>query len=113
MMTSPPLPPSPPEGPPRGTNFSRRNARQPLPPSPAFTRIIASSMNMDAESQAGTDPAQNHIQYIGQSRRRSGPLKGRNEAVPEMERGPGRRRINGSVQKLARHAPAQSTGFDG
>src|SRR6266436_5807516 len=47
IMTSPPLPPSPPEGPPRGTNFSRRNARQPLPPSPAFTRIVASSMNMD------------------------------------------------------------------
>src|SRR5450631_1459163 len=47
MMTSPPLPPSPPEGPPRGTNISRRNARQPLPPSPAFTRIVASSMNME------------------------------------------------------------------
>src|SRR5262249_30277931 len=42
---SPPLPPSPPEGPPRGTNFSRRKATQPLPPSPAFTRIVASSMN--------------------------------------------------------------------
>ncbi len=46
MMTSPPRPPSPPEGPPRGTNFSRRKAMQPLPPSPAFTRIFASSMNM-------------------------------------------------------------------
>ena len=37
QMTSPPRPPSPPEGPPRGTNFSRRNAMQPFPPSPAFT----------------------------------------------------------------------------
>src|SRR6201998_1309212 len=46
MTTSPPRPPSPPEGPPRGTNFSRRKAMQPLPPSPAFTRIFASSMNM-------------------------------------------------------------------
>src|SRR3981081_1211562 len=46
MMMSPPLPPSPPEGPPRGTNFSRRNAMQPLPPPPAITRILASSMNM-------------------------------------------------------------------
>src|SRR5215471_6706180 len=46
MMTSPPRPPSPPEGPPRGTNFSRRKAMQPLPPSPALTRILASSMNM-------------------------------------------------------------------
>ena len=45
MMTSPPLPPSPPEGPPRGTYFSRRKAMQPLPPSPALTRIFASSMN--------------------------------------------------------------------
>src|SRR5579859_5416660 len=46
MMMSPPRPPSPPEGPPRGTNFSRRKAMQPLPPSPAFTRITASSINM-------------------------------------------------------------------
>src|SRR5208282_3310447 len=46
IQMSPPLPPSPPEGPPRGTNFSRRNAMQPLPPSPALTRILASSMNM-------------------------------------------------------------------
>src|SRR5215470_15598742 len=46
MITSPPLPPSPPEGPPRGTNFSLRKATQPLPPSPALTRIFASSMNI-------------------------------------------------------------------
>src|SRR5215470_15061466 len=45
MMTSPPRPPSPPEGPPRGTYFSRRKATQPLPPSPAFRRILASSTN--------------------------------------------------------------------
>src|SRR5271169_894565 len=55
--TSPPRPPSPPLGPPRGTYFSRRNARQPLPPSPAFTRIRTSSINMglgrDASAQAG------------------------------------------------------------
>src|SRR5579863_1673512 len=49
--TSPPLPPSPPLGPPRGTYFSRRNARQPLPPSPAFTRILTSSMNIEAVNQ--------------------------------------------------------------
>src|SRR5208283_5479901 len=42
---SPPWPPSPPEGPPRGTYFSLRNATQPLPPSPAFTIIFASSTN--------------------------------------------------------------------
>src|ERR1700735_668629 len=42
---SPPCPPSPPEGPPRGTYFSLRNATQPLPPSPAFIEILASSAN--------------------------------------------------------------------
>src|SRR5579864_1939073 len=42
---SPPFPPSPPEGPPRGTNFSLRNAMQPFPPAPAFTTIFASSTN--------------------------------------------------------------------
>src|SRR5271155_1567063 len=46
IQMSPPLPPSPPEGPPRGTNFSRRKAMQPLPPPPALTRILASSINM-------------------------------------------------------------------
>src|ERR1019366_2523301 len=46
ITTSPPWPPSPAEGPPRGTNFSRRKAMQPLPPSPAFTRILASSTNI-------------------------------------------------------------------
>src|ERR1700730_242434 len=40
-----PCPPSPPEGPPRGTYFSRRNATQPLPPWPPFTNIFASSAN--------------------------------------------------------------------
>ncbi len=46
MMMSPPRPPSPPLGPPRGTYFSRRNARQPLPPSPALTVILTSSTNI-------------------------------------------------------------------
>src|SRR5271155_2243838 len=46
MITSPPLPPSPPEGPPRGTYFSRRKAMQPFPPFPALTRIFASSINI-------------------------------------------------------------------
>src|SRR5579863_6926821 len=46
IITSPPSPPSPPDGPPRGTYFSLRKAIQPFPPSPAFTRIVASSMNI-------------------------------------------------------------------
>src|SRR5579885_3686679 len=45
-ITSPPLPPSPPEGPPLGTNFSLRKATHPLPPSPAFTYTRARSMNI-------------------------------------------------------------------
>src|SRR5437660_1469290 len=46
ITMSPPRPPSPPLGPPRGTYFSRRNARHPLPPSPAFTVILASSTSI-------------------------------------------------------------------
>src|ERR1700683_383375 len=42
---SPPWPPSPPEGPPRGMYLSLRKATQPLPPSPAFIEILASSAN--------------------------------------------------------------------
>src|SRR5579883_2281420 len=58
MMTSPPRPPSPPLGPPRGTYFSRRNATQPLPPSPAFTVMIASSINTgnSRDTKARNDP---------------------------------------------------------
>src|SRR2546425_625158 len=37
--TSPPWPPSPPFGPPRSMNCSRRKATQPLPPLPALARI--------------------------------------------------------------------------
>src|SRR5580658_9941821 len=53
MTTSPPSPPSPPLGPPRGTYFSRRKARQPLPPSPALTRIRTSSINMKHTRKGG------------------------------------------------------------
>src|ERR1700679_261388 len=51
-ITSPPLPPSPPLGPPCGTNFSRRNARQPLPPSPALIVILTSSTSMKKAAEA-------------------------------------------------------------
>src|SRR6185295_11324607 len=46
MYTEPPWPPSPPLGPPRGTNFSRRNARHPRPPCPAATWMSTSSTNI-------------------------------------------------------------------
>src|SRR5580658_2454791 len=41
----PPSPPSPPSGPPKGMARSRRKLTQPLPPSPASTRMLASSTN--------------------------------------------------------------------
>src|SRR5450756_567812 len=41
----PPWPPSPPSGPPLGTNFSRLKWATPSPPLPAWTSILASSMN--------------------------------------------------------------------
>src|SRR3990170_3153128 len=41
----PPRPPSPPSGPPRGMYFSRLKLTAPLPPLPAWTSILASSMN--------------------------------------------------------------------
>ena len=44
--TDPPLPPSPPSGPPRGTNFSRRKLMAPRPPWPAATWMSTSSTNM-------------------------------------------------------------------
>src|ERR1700729_3180586 len=44
-MTSPPRPPLPPEGPPNSIYFSRRNATQPLPPSPERIKTFASSRN--------------------------------------------------------------------
>src|SRR5258705_2743116 len=46
MKTDPPPPPLPPSGPPRGTYFSRRKLRQPLPPLPAATWMSTSSTNI-------------------------------------------------------------------
>src|SRR5580704_18090951 len=47
-MTSPPRPPSPPSGPPNSINFSRRNDRQPAPPSPERIVTLAESRNLMA-----------------------------------------------------------------
>src|SRR5581483_6337193 len=67
ITTSPPLPPSPPDGTPRGTNFSQRNAMHPYPPSPALTRIFASSMNIADTQGPKRSPNKN-----ASSRRRGG-----------------------------------------
>src|SRR5882757_3242539 len=49
----PPSPPSPPSGPPKGMARSRRKLTQPLPPSPASTRMVASSTNFIDLSYTG------------------------------------------------------------
>jgi hypothetical protein len=46
--TLPPWPPSPPSGPPNGTDFSRRKLALPRPPLPACTLAVASSTNFIA-----------------------------------------------------------------
>ena len=46
IITDPPLPPSPPLGPPRGTYFSRRKETMPSPPAPETTIIFALSINI-------------------------------------------------------------------
>src|SRR5215216_1729620 len=50
--TSPPRPPSPPSGPPLGTCASRRNDRQPFPPPPARTSILALSASIPGNGRA-------------------------------------------------------------
>src|SRR5579875_2300119 len=68
-----PSPPSPPLGPPRGTNFSLRKATQPFPPLPDATWIRASSTNMEKPSAAFQRqgyPLHSHqasIKFIAQS----------------------------------------------
>src|SRR5699024_5890892 len=74
----PPSPPSPPSGPPRGTYFSRRKLRQPLPPSPASTLILASSTNFMVQSSGASCGAQKTPRKAGFVRRcQSSSLLGR------------------------------------
>src|ERR1700731_3630289 len=54
-MTSPPRPPSPPSGPPNSINFSRRNDRQPAPPSPERIVTLAESRNFMANPSPETE----------------------------------------------------------
>src|ERR1041384_7544286 len=58
--TDPPRPPSPPLGPPRGTNFSRRNARHPAPPCPASTWMSTSSTNIGSFGDPVIQRSPNH-----------------------------------------------------
>src|SRR5258708_27861806 len=53
----PPWPPSPPLGPRRWTNFSRRNARHPRPPLPASTWMSTSSTKIALLQRQNADHA--------------------------------------------------------
>src|SRR5215469_6752602 len=100
MTTSPPLPPSPPEGPPRGTNFSRRNARQPLPPLPAFTRIVASSINTVVRLRAVSE---NHACPADLPAIKLSNVLGTHTKAPAgAEAGPRRARLGRSLPALLR-----------
>src|SRR3972149_5596587 len=57
----PPRPPSPPSGPPRGVYLSRLKLTAPLPPLPAWTSILVSSMNFMAVTAVSV--AQNKKPY--------------------------------------------------
>src|ERR1700675_461267 len=92
----PPRPPSPPDGPPRGTYFSLRNATHPFPPSPAFTEIFASSTNilhsslrtlrnlrvLRAKNSSLYLPVQDHLRPSFHPKRKNGPdsRRGRSNA---------------------------------
>src|ERR1700679_729215 len=66
---SEPCPPSPPEGPPRGTYFSLRKATQPLPPSPAFIDILASSANTNHLLERDAERAYADARFIDKNTR--------------------------------------------
>src|SRR5882762_6039772 len=101
----PPLPPSPPEGPPRGTYFSRRKATQPLPPLPAFTNILASSTNTGIKLQKKDNTSELPAQRT--PRKSAGALPGsrRLEKKNAVERG----RTAGKSRRPRKAVPTQSS----
>lgn len=56
IPTDPPSPPFPPSGPPRGLRRLETKLITPLPPRPPWTRIVASSINMEKENRKGDHP---------------------------------------------------------
>src|SRR4030095_2756837 len=82
----PPFPPSPPLGPPFGTNFSLRNAMQPWPPWPTLTVILASSMNIEIQGIEGLRRSPRRLPY-GALCERSGGHR------PPLQKGERRMRI--------------------
>src|SRR5690242_14240140 len=103
-MTEPPSPPSPPAGPPRGTLSSRRMALDPMPPSPAFTWIVASSMNCTARADLARN---NLLPRDGMRQRAHGRIPGGlgtgrgGGGCPARAAGLGRRgdRVGGAVRR--------------
>src|SRR5262249_13372462 len=78
----PPRPPSPPLGPPRGTYFSRRKLRQPLPPSPALTLIVARSTNMNEPPPPTSGPRPGVARTSPLSRGGRSPSRGHSPRRP-------------------------------
>src|SRR5512142_2898918 len=92
----PPCPPSPPEGPPLGTNFSRRNAAIPEPPSPATTSITTSSMNTASVVLEGV--AQLAPQLAGHGEPRFGERLGRGERHHRLDAVGARAGVEGALE---------------
>src|SRR5262249_27139320 len=91
-ITSPPLPPSPPLGPPNSMNFSRRNDTQPFPPLPERTYTLASSRNFMMHEYAITDTKIRERAQMGLLARHlkkfSQKLAGREASVGRGQGGP-------------------------
>src|ERR1700746_164337 len=86
----PPGPPAPPEGPPRGTYFSRRKATQPLPPLPAFTNIFASSTNTGMKLRKNCPATQTKLPQHSRAKKKTrsnaaGPRKRRRALNPSTK----------------------------
>src|SRR6185369_13676419 len=82
-ITSPPLPPSPPLGPPNSMNFSCRKAMQPAPPWPDVAISVTSSINFigSLSVQPFLDGRQTPCPCIGQTL----PEKCREQAVKQLQ----------------------------
>ena len=124
--TSPPRPPSPPSGPPLGTWASRRKDRQPLPPAPARTSILARSWSTPPGYGAPRRVRSRHARRQGlpdhrrldRHRRRHGPPGGGGRLPARARRALGgqahrprrgaRRRRPRDRRALRRHASGTS-----
>src|ERR1051325_326532 len=106
--TEPPWPPSPPSGPPWGTNFSLRKEEAPEPPVPATTWTTARSINIAdcglriAELSGGSEALYGSTQtYSPRSGRLRDAARARGPCPPYRERSADQARTD------SRHLPLQ------